>query len=121
VFKVGVAERGGMEFMGWAGWPFMGTPEDNPAGYAAGSNLPLADRLQGKLLFVMPMDDKAFASTVRMIDALIQAGKPYDLLLVPGTGHNYAGPRGRIADDYVWTRMIPAYFVEHLIENADRW
>jgi len=118
VFKVGVAERGWME-LHRSQWPFMGTPEDNAAGYAAGSNLTLADRLQGKLLFVMPADDNAFSSTVRMIDALIQAGKPYDLLLVPGTGHSYAGARGKIADDYVWTRMIPAYFVEHLIENAD--
>jgi dipeptidyl aminopeptidase/acylaminoacyl peptidase len=118
VFTVGVAERGAME-LARAGWPFMGTPEDNAAGYAAGSNLSLADRLQGKLLFVMPADDGAFSSTVRMIDALIHAGKPYDLLLVPGTGHTYGGVRGRIADDYVWTRMIPAYLVEHLIENAD--
>ena len=53
---------------------------------------------------------------MEMAEALIRAGKAFDMLIVPGVGHSYAraGERGRIADDYVWKWKIPAYLVEHL-------
>jgi dipeptidyl aminopeptidase/acylaminoacyl peptidase len=115
VFRVAVSERAEMapdeNFV-----PFMGTREDNPDGWAQASNIPLADRLEGKLLLIQPSDDHFFHSTMQMAQALIQAGKEFDMLIVPGAGHVYsrAGEWGRVADDYVWRWRIPAYLVEHL-------
>jgi dipeptidyl aminopeptidase/acylaminoacyl peptidase len=90
----------------------------SPEGYAFGSNARFADRLEGKLLLVANTDDvyMRLSSTMKMIDALIQAGKPYDLILVPGVGHIHAraGERGKRAAEYVWAEAIPRYFVEHL-------
>jgi dipeptidyl aminopeptidase/acylaminoacyl peptidase len=115
VFKVAVSERAHMAPQDNL-IPFMGTREDNPDGWAQASNIPLADRLEGKLLLIQPSDDHFFHSTMEMVQALIRAGKDFDMLIVPGAGHVYrrAGEWGRIADDYVWRWKMPAYLVEHL-------
>jgi len=115
VFKVAVSERAPMT-PGLNAIPFLGSPEDNPEGWAQASNIPLAPRLEGKLLLIQTSDDHYFHSTMEMAEALIRAGKAFDMLIVPGVGHSYAraGERGRIADDYVWKWKIPAYLVEHL-------
>jgi dipeptidyl-peptidase-4 len=108
VFHVGVAERAPMSLGElWGGEAFLGMPSENPDGYAQASNAALADRLQGKLLIVSYLGDAGmrFASTVRMIEALTEAGRPYDLLVLP---------QGRRDTDYVWSLAIPRYFVEHL-------
>jgi dipeptidyl aminopeptidase/acylaminoacyl peptidase len=119
-YHVGVAERAPMELTQLAPEMkyLMGLPEDNPEGWAQASNIRFADRLQGKLLLVAHTDDvpMRLSSTMKMIDALIQAGKPYDLILVPGVGHSHrsAGARGARAAEYVWWEAVPRYFVEHL-------
>jgi hypothetical protein len=45
-------------------------------------------------------------STMRLADALIKAGKDFDLLVVPGMGHSNGGPYG--------TRRLQDFFVRHL-------
>ena len=56
-------------------------------------------------------------STYRMADALIKAGKDFDLLVVPGMGHSDGGPYGR--------KKKRDFFVKHLLgvdppdRNAD--
>lgn len=107
-FRVGVVERAPMSFSElWGGEDFLGLPADNPAGYAQASNAALADRLRGKLLIVSYFGDAGirFASTVRMIEALIEADRLYDLIVVP---------QGRQETEYVWSEAIPRYLVEHL-------
>jgi hypothetical protein len=103
---------------------WMGVPEDNPEGYEQLSNLPFAGRLEGRLLFVLTLADWSgtVSSTLRMTDALIRAGKPFDMLVVPGVGHIYqqSGERGEIGGHYVWERQMPAYLVEHLIGTGGR-
>lgn len=115
VFHVAVAERARM-FPGYNMVPFLGTPEDNPEGWAQASNLPLANRLQGELLLIQPSNDHFFHSTMKMAEALMRAGKDFDMLIFPGVDHWYAraGEWGRIADEYVWDWKIMAYLVEHL-------
>jgi dipeptidyl aminopeptidase/acylaminoacyl peptidase len=120
LFKVGIAERAWMDPADLGSMEvWMGSREENPSGYAQLSSLPLASRLEGKLLFVVNLADAsgAVSSTFRMIDALIREGKPYDLLVVPDVGHLHgeSGTRGQVAADYVWERQMPAYLVEHLI------
>lgn len=77
--------------------PHMGLPAENPEGYARASNLPLAANLAGPLKIMHGTSDvnAPFSTTMRMINALIAAGKPYDLLVIPGGGHNPPDPAGR--------------------------
>jgi dipeptidyl aminopeptidase/acylaminoacyl peptidase len=48
-------------------------------------------------------------STYRLVDALIKAGKVFELLVVPGAGHGTRGPSG----SYV-QRRLQNFFLRHL-------
>jgi dipeptidyl aminopeptidase/acylaminoacyl peptidase len=73
---------------------YMGRPEDNKEGYDFGSNLLLAGKLKGHLLLMHGTADlnAPFTATIQMIDALVEAGKPYDLIVLPEQTHR---PEGR--------------------------
>jgi dipeptidyl aminopeptidase/acylaminoacyl peptidase len=73
----------------WMGWPLG--PE-----YAASSNVDNAYRLKGKLLLVLgEMDTNVDpSSTMQVVNALIKAGKMFDLLVIPGAGHGSGGAYG---------------------------
>ena len=64
--------------------------------YDASSNVSAAHRLTGHLfLAVGEMDTNVDpASTMQVVDALIRAGKDFDLLVVPNGGHGATGPDG---------------------------
>ena len=91
-FKVGIA---GAPVTHWDGYDthyterYMGTPKDNPKGYAESSVMHHVDKLVGRLLLVHGMIDENvhFRHTARLINALIRAGKPYELLLFPDERH----------------------------------
>jgi dienelactone hydrolase len=91
--------------------PYMGLPKDNPGGFAFGNNSHLAGNLKGKLFLIHGTGDTnaPLSTTIRMIDALIKAGKPYDLLLLPGQDHFFQG----VYDDYS-NEAIRRYFDENL-------
>ncbi len=57
--------------------------------YAENSNVTHAEKLQGKLLLTVGELDKNVdpASTMQVVDALLRAGKDFDLIVVPGAGH----------------------------------
>jgi dipeptidyl aminopeptidase/acylaminoacyl peptidase len=76
--------------------------------YAASSNITNAHRLRGKLLLIVGELDTNVPpeSTLRLADALIKAGKDFDLLVVPGMGHSNGGTYGQ--------RRLQDYFVRHL-------
>ncbi|MGQ9470578.1 MAG: DPP IV N-terminal domain-containing protein [Candidatus Aminicenantales bacterium] len=87
----------------WMGWPLG--PE-----YEASSNTVNAHRLKGKLLLVVPELDTNVdpATTMQVVNALIKAGKDFDLLVVPGANHGAGGTYGeRKRDDF---------FVRHLLK-----
>ncbi|MCV9926702.1 S9 family peptidase [Flavobacterium sp. LS1R49] len=88
---------------------YMKLPSDNKAGYEFGTNTNHAANLKGKLLFIHGTSDinAPLSTTIRMIDALIKADKPYDLLLLPGRTHYLEGEK------YV-TDAICRYFDENL-------
>lgn len=73
----------------WMGWPLG--PE-----YVACSNVENAHRLKGKLLLsVGEMDTNVDpASTMQVVNALVKAGKVFDLLVLPGQGHGSGGAYG---------------------------
>ena len=91
--------------------PYMRLPADNPEGYARGSNPGLAANLEGKLLLVHGTADTnaPFSTTMRMVAALVEAGKPYDLLVYPQASHSFQG-RLRL---YNFDALL-RYFREHL-------
>jgi dipeptidyl aminopeptidase/acylaminoacyl peptidase len=110
IYRVGIASAPGELTEGAEiNEPYMGFPNDNKVGYDFGTNTNYANNLKGKLLFIHGTSDinAPFSTTVRMIDALIKAGKPYDLLLLPGRTHNLEGEK--YAND-----VICRYFEENL-------
>jgi dipeptidyl aminopeptidase/acylaminoacyl peptidase len=115
-FTVGVAiagnhdQRSYMDGWGerWQG-PFVRT--DSSDSYAAAANAAYAANLRGKLLLVYGgMDDNVHpANTLLVVDALIRAGRDFDLLVLPNAGHD----PGAYAP-YVIRRRWD-YFVRHLL------
>lgn len=99
VFAFGVA---GAPVTDWDGYDtayterYMGTPQNNPEGYRESSILNHAAKLQRPLLIVHGMADENvhFRHTARLIVALTQAGKPYELLLFPEERHMPRDPQG---------------------------
>jgi dipeptidyl aminopeptidase/acylaminoacyl peptidase len=86
----------------WMSWPL------GPH-YSESSNVDNAHRLQGRLLLVVGELDTNVdpASTMQVANALIQANKDFDLLVIPGAGHGSGGAFG--------TRKRNDYFVRHLL------
>ncbi len=86
----------------WMGYPVG--PQ-----YSECSNVDNAYRLQGKLfLIVGEMDNNVPPeSTMRLVDALIKAGKDFDFLVIPGGSHGMGGSYGR--------RRTEDFFVRHLL------
>ncbi len=93
--------------------PYMGLPQNNTGGYEHGSNLRLADKLKGKLLIIHGSSDvnASFDATMKMAEAFIRAGKPFDLLVMPGQDHLFNGVSGK-AFRY-WLDAVPRYFLDH--------
>lgn len=72
------------------------------------TNFELADRLTGRLLLITgDLDNNVHpANTLRLANALIKNNKRFDLMIIPGAGHEMGG-------EY-YNRLIRNYFVEHL-------
>ena len=51
----------------------------------------IVNKLQGKLLLIHGKADTSapVAATMKLIDALVQADKPYDLVLLPDQDHHF--------------------------------
>jgi dipeptidyl-peptidase-4 len=76
---------------------YMQRPEDNPEGYDKTALVPLAGKLAVPLLLAHGLadDNVHFANTARMIDALVDSGKLFDLVVYPGKDHGITGPKHR--------------------------
>ncbi len=76
------------------------------------TTLELAPRLRGNLLLIHgDVDDNVHpACTLRMADALIRAGKRFDMLMLPGKDHG-------LGDQY-YNNVIRAYFCRHLLGKS---
>lgn len=86
----------------WMGWPV------GPH-YAEQSNVTNAHKLQGDLLLIVGEVDRNVdpASTMQVVDALIEADKDFELLVLPGVGHTSGGAYGE--------RKRREFFVRHLL------
>lgn len=94
--------------------PNMGLRANNPEGYAAASNMALAGNLRGHLRIMHGTSDTSasLSTTMRMADALVDADKQFELLLIPGMGHNSDGHDG----DY-YQRDVALFFLRTLGES----
>ena len=77
---------------------YMGDPRKQAEAYRRTSAVEAAANLYGRLLLVHPTadDNVHLRNTLNMVSALIQAGKPYDLLLYPGKTHSIDGQKTRL-------------------------
>jgi dipeptidyl-peptidase-4 len=115
VFRAGVA---GAPVVEWEGYDthyterYMETPRANPEGYRRGSVLTHVGNLAGKLLLVHGMIDENvhFRHSARLLDALVKAGKPPELLLFPDERHLPRSERDRAALE----ARIVHFFETHL-------
>ena len=66
---------------------YLGTPQGDPAGYKASNVLSYAASLSRPLLILHGLtdDNVYFENTMKLTQALLVAGKPYRLVLLPGT------------------------------------
>ncbi len=115
VFRMGVA---GAPVTHWDGYDthyterYMGTPQSNPSGYEASSPMTHVENLRGSLLIVHGLIDENvhFRHTARLINALVRARKPYELLLFPDERHM---PRS-LADRVYMEERIAEFFERSL-------
>lgn len=72
---------------------YMSTPQDNPAGYAATSAVEAARNLHGRLLILHGAidDNVSVRNTLRLVNALQQANKDFELMLYPASRHGIFG------------------------------
>jgi dipeptidyl aminopeptidase/acylaminoacyl peptidase len=114
-FKVGIA---GGSVTDWRLYDtiyterYMLTPEHNSSGYAAASVLGAAKNLHGKLLLIHgTMDDNVhLQNTLQFVYELQKAGKQFDLMLYPKSGHGIGDP----AQVKHLREMITKYILENL-------
>jgi dipeptidyl-peptidase-4 len=76
---------------------YMGQLKDDPTGYAESDVNKSAASLHGALLIAHGTgdDNVHFQNSVQMIDALIKAGKQFQLMIYPNKTHSIAGPEAR--------------------------
>ncbi len=93
----------------WMGWPVGPHYEEQ-------SNVTQAHRLTGKLLLTVGEADRNVdpASTMQLVNALIEAGKDFELLIMTGQGH------GSGEHPYA-DRRRKDFFVRHLLGVEPRW
>jgi len=80
---------------------YMGTPEANPAAYKSGSVLTYVDAFpdeDNRLLLVHGLQDENvhFSNTTQLIESLIAACKPYQLLVLPRERHGCSNSNTRV-------------------------
>lgn len=83
---------------------FMLTPQENPEGYDASSVVRAAKDLHGRLLLLHGAidDNVSVRNTMRLVHALQQADKDFELMLYPSSRHGIFGPHyGRLQVEFI--------------------
>jgi dipeptidyl-peptidase-4 len=94
---------------------YMRTPQENPAGYDAGSCVKQAAKLRGKLMLLHGMmDDNVHPNnTFELAHALQALNRPFSMMLFPNSDH---GIRSPAAESVKWS-----FFVEALSAEPPAW
>jgi len=90
----------------------MGLPAENPKGYAE-SPIHYAEGLRGRLLLIHGSgdDNVHIQGTERLVNKLIELGKPVDMMVYPNRSHSLTEGKGTAYHQHV---SMGRYFYEHL-------
>jgi len=85
---------------------YMWIPQENKDGYEKGSAMPLAKNLKGRLMIYYGTADNNVhpSNAMQLIDALLKAGKSFDVQVGPDLGHTGVN-QGRMME----------FFIENLV------
>jgi dipeptidyl-peptidase-4 len=92
---------------------YMGLPQENPEDYESSSPLTWAGQLEGDLLLVHGTgdDNVHYQGTERLINALVEANKPFEVMVYPNRTHGiFEGRNTRLHLYSLMTRFL----AEHL-------
>lgn len=91
---------------------YMGLLNEDESGYEQSDVTKSADKLHGALLLVHGTSDDNvhFQNSIQMINALIDAGKPFQLMIYPNKTHSISGRDARV---HLYT-MIEEHFEREL-------
>ena len=94
----------------------VATQTDTTFVYGIDTNPEIASRLKGHLLLVHgDIDNNVHpANTIRVVNALIKAGKRFDMLILPGQRHGFGN-----MNEYFFWRMAD-YYAEYLMGDKTR-
>jgi dipeptidyl-peptidase-4 len=87
---------------------YLGLPAEDPAAYDRSSLLADAPRLTRPLLLVHGTadDNVYFFHSLKLGDALLRSGRPYDLLVLPGLTHLALRTAEPAVVERIWERML---------------
>lgn len=111
VFHVGVA---GAPVVDWRDYDtcyterYLGTPQENPDGYNRSSLLTYAGSLRRPLVIIHGTadDNVLFFHSLKLSAALFRAGKPHELVPLPGLTHMVPDP---LMTERLWGRVVGAF------------
>jgi dipeptidyl-peptidase-4 len=97
----------------------MGLPQESPEVYAESSPITYADRLEGDLLVVHGTgdDNVHFQGTQRLINALVEANKPFTMMAYPNRTHGIFEGKNTTLHLY---SLLTRYLAEHLPAEAPK-
>src|SRR5436305_7837179 len=97
---------------------YMGLPQDNAESYKKSSPVNYAGTLHSHLLIAHGTgdDNVHMQNTVQMIQAFIDAGKQYELVLYPRKTHSISGPAART---HLYTRILEHFQRELSVAPAE--
>jgi len=110
VYKVGVASSGNQDLrLDKAWWPEVSMGMADDATWERNSNTSVARNLKGHLMIMHgDIDDNVpIAATLRLDQALTEAGKPHELVILPNRTHDTYTP-------YFWRKHFD-FFTEYLL------
>ena len=92
---------------------YMGLPQENAQGYAKGSPITYAHQLEGNLLLVHGTgdDNVHYQGTEALINRLIEAGKPFDMMAYPNRTHGIYEGAGTTLHVY---SLLTRYLMDHV-------
>jgi dipeptidyl-peptidase-4 len=90
---------------------YMGLPQENEEGYRLGSPIHFAEGLKGKLLLIHGTgdDNVHYQGTERLINRLIELGKPFDVMVYPNRSHAIREGEGTLLHVY---SLMARYLVQ---------
>lgn len=96
---------------------YMGVPQENEAGYKIGSAINFAEGLQGKLMLIHGSgdDNVHVQGTEKLINRLVELGKPFDSMIYPNRSHSISEGPGTTPHVY---KLIARYFYSNLPAGA---